>query len=311
MDLDRIDTAIAVLGLGNVTSTKELPGGHAPVFRVDLSSGKSVILKVYLDDTTKAPDRDSFAAAQLKDTGLPVTRYLLVDDTKAKLPFRFAVTNYLAGVTAGSLSGHQDITSLYRQTGELLRSLHAVAMPAYGSFGTEGIAKPVSSNGAFMRGLIDHSFERFAAMGAESVLTSRLRQIVEDRFEEIVPHSHGPVFAHDDMHPNNILGVEDSQGNLVLSGLIDFGNARAADAVFDLAKCLFCSEHDAPGSTPHILAGYGKIKHPDPEGALSYYTLLHRMVMWWWLRQVRVIPAADAPSELMDDLRATANKHSS
>ncbi|UXN74728.1 hypothetical protein N8D56_06545 [Devosia sp. A8/3-2] len=76
---------------------------------------------------------------------------------------------------------------------------------------------------------------------------------------------------------------------------------RAADPVLDLAKCLFCSEHDAPSSTPHILAGYGPIEHPDPQGAIWYYTLLHRVTMWWWLRQIGVIATADTPSELIDD----------
>ncbi len=76
---------------------------------------------------------------------------------------------------------------------------------------------------------------------------------------------------------------------LLLSGLIDFGNARAADAVFDLAKNLFNSEHEAPGCTAPMLEGYGPIDHPDPEGALWLYTLLHRVIMWWWLRHVGVI----------------------
>ena len=94
------------------------------------------------------------------------------------------------------------------------------------------------------------------------------------------------------------------------SGLIDFGNAYAADAVSDLVKWLFCSEHEAPGSTRHILDGYGPIDHPDPDRALGFYTLLHRIVMWWWLRHIGVIPAPDAPSDIMDDLRRMADQKS-
>ena len=115
----------------------------------------------------------------------------------------------------------------------------------------------------------------------------------------------GALFAHDDLHPNNVLAVE-TDGKLSLSGLIDFGNAHAADPVSDLAKCLFCCEHDAPGSTQHILAGYGPIDHPAPERALAFYTLLHRIIMWWWLRHIGVISAPDAPSDIMDDLRRLA-----
>jgi hypothetical protein len=97
---------------------------------------------------------------------------------------------------------------------------------------------------------------------------------------------------------------------LSLSGLVDFGNARAADATSDLAKCLFCSAHEDPASPGPILEGYGPIDHRDAEGALWYYTLLHRVIMWWWLRHVGVIPAADTPSELIDDLRAMAESDS-
>ena len=69
--------------------------------------------------------------------------------------------------------------------------------------------------------------------------------------------SRGPVFAHDDLNPNNVLAQRDATGRLRLTGLIDFGNARAGDAVSDLAKNLFNTEQrpssskaTAPSTTP-------------------------------------------------------------
>lgn len=308
MELGKEQVAAALAGLnpGSIVAIEAMRGGNAPIFRIDLSSGSALVLKAYPEGVHSAPGKDSFAAAQLRDRGLPVAWHLLVDESRTKLPFGFTVTNYLPGATAGALKDHPDIASLYRQTGALLRSLHEIKMPAYGAFGAEGIVDPVTSNEAAIRIRIEHGFERFADLGGEPALGARLREIAEARFAGIVPHSKGAVFAHDDLHPNNVLGVEDESGKLVLSGLIDFGNARAADAVMDLAKCLFCSEHDAPGSRPHILSGYGRIDHPDPAGALWYYTLLHRVTMWWWLRHKGIIAAADTPSELIDDLRAMA-----
>jgi len=113
------------------------------------------------------------------------------------------------------------------------------------------------------------------------------------------------VFAHDDFQPHNVLAERDANGRLQLTGLLDFGNARASDPICDLAKALFCSEHDAPGSTPHIRAGYGSIDHPDPEAALWVYTLVHRVTMWWWLRHVGVILEGER-NDLMADLEAMA-----
>ncbi|MFK4812042.1 phosphotransferase family protein [Devosia sp. ZW T5_3] len=303
LEEQQVAAALAGLELGSVVAITAMSGGNTPVFRIDLSSGSAVVLKVYAEGVHSSAGKDAFAAAQLRDRGLPLAQHLLVDESRTKLPFDFVVTNYLPGVTAGALKDHPDIAGLYRQTGALLRSLHEIKMPAYGAFGAEGIVDPLASNEASLRKRIAHSLEWFVAMGGEPALGKRLRDIAEARFTSIVPFSKGAVFAHDDLHPNNVLGVEDASGKLVLSGLIDFGNARAADAVFDLAKCLFCSEHDAPGSTPEILAGYGRIDHPDPAGALWYYTMLHRVTMWCWLRRIGVIPAADTPSELIDDLR--------
>ncbi len=305
LDGETISAALADLHLGHLVAIAALSGGTSPVFRLDFDSQVSVTLKVY-PDSDGAIGRDSFAAGQLRHIGVPVTRTLLVDETRARLPFRFAVTTHLPGVAAGSLKAHPDIASLYRQAGSLLRELHEVAMPAYGPFGPEGIDDPVASNGLFMRRLIDDAFEQFSAFGAEPRLVDRLRIVVEAHFNAVTSASRGPVFAHDDLHPNNLLAVEDGQGHLTLSGLIDFGNARAADAVFDLAKCLFCFEHDAPGSTVHVLSGYGPIGHPDPDLAVWHYTIIHRMVMWWWLRRVGVIASADTPSDLMDRLRDVA-----
>ena len=305
LDLASVDQAISPLGFGRVASATEMAGGSSPAFRLDLDTGTSLVLKVYTDRKARAPSGDAFAAAQVQAIAAPVTRYLLVDDTKNALPFRFAVTNYLPGVLASTLVGHRDATSLYRQIGGLLRSLHAIAMPAYGWFDAKGVKNSVTSNTTFVRGQLDHAFEQFIAYGGDADLAARLRGLAGENFEAVVPHSKGPVFAHDDLHPNNVLAVE-TEGKLSLSGLIDFGNAYAADPVSDLAKCLFCSEHEAPGSTQHILAGYGPIDHPAPERALSFYTLLHRIIMWWWLRHIGVISAPDAPSDIMDDLRRTA-----
>lgn len=305
MDTLLANQAIAPLDLGEVLAVTPLAGGSADVFRLDLDMDVSLVLKLYQDDGTRIIGSDSYAAAQAQAIGLPVPRYLLVDHSRGRLPFRYAVTTYLPGLTAGSLRDHRDIASLYRQMGSLMKSVHTISMPAYGRFGADGIADPIGTNTIFVRHRLDSAVRRFIGHGADPELAARLRDIAESDFDAVVPHSRGAVLAHDDLHPNNILATE-TDGRLQLSGVIDFGNAHAADAISDLAKCLFCSEHDAPGSTPHILAGYGPMDHPDPVHALAFYTLLHRMTMWSWLRQIGVLPTPDAPIDIMIDLRQTA-----
>ncbi|MGK9232464.1 aminoglycoside phosphotransferase family protein [Inquilinus limosus] len=305
--IEQLQPVLCGLNMGEVVAVAEMEGGSSPVFRVDLATGERLVLKTYTDGLGKAPEAEAFAAAQLRALEVPVTRYLMSDGTKTRLPFRFAVTTYLPGVTADALKDHPGISGVHRDMGALLRKLHSVRMPGYGRIGASGIKKPVGTNAEFLRPIIADAFERFRYFGGDAALAGRLRQIVEDRFDEIVPHSTGPVFAHDDLHPGNILVTQAADGTLTLSGLIDFGNARAADAVFDLAKSLFCSMHQAPDCREPILEGYGAIDHPGPEAALWYYTLLHRMMMWGWLRRIGVIPTAGTPSGLIDDLQAMAN----
>jgi Ser/Thr protein kinase RdoA (MazF antagonist) len=48
------------------------------------------------------------------------------------------------------------------------------------------------------------------------------------------------------LQQGNVLAEYGTNGSLQLTGLIDFGNARAGDALFDLAKTLFCCTHEDP-----------------------------------------------------------------
>ncbi len=174
--------------------------------------------------------------------------------------------------------------------------------------GAEGVVRPVATNVEFMRTIIAETFERFLHFGGDAALAAKLRAIVEARFDAVVPFSAGPVFAHDDVHTNNVLVVRDADGRLKLSGLIDFGNVRAADPIYDLAKCIFCSVHQAPSCAAPMLEGLCAARSSIliRSGALAYYTLIHRMMMWWWLRHIGEI-AADEPHEIIDRLRETAD----
>ncbi|NTH22952.1 phosphotransferase [Agrobacterium rhizogenes] len=55
----------------------------------------------------------------------------------------------------------------------------------------------------------------------------------------LLDESEGPVLCDDDFHQGNVLALRDDADRLQLSGLIDFGNARAASSLFDLAKALY------------------------------------------------------------------------
>lgn len=306
IDLGRLAPVFDDLGLGRPIELTSLDGGSAATFRVNRHGDDPVILKIYNDVSQAESGKETYASGLLAGTGIPITQFLAFDDSRARLPYRFAVTNYLPGVSVGALRHEPDIADLHEQMGALLRRLHEVRLPAYGRFDAEGIVEPIASHPDFMLGLWARVLDRFLYNGADQVLAERLDRIVTGG-ADIFALSSGPVFAHDDFQPNNVLGQRDESRRLALTGLIDFGNARAADATFDLAKALFCSEHEAPGSSRAILKGYGQVDHPDPEAALWLYTLIHRVVMWYWLRQIGVIPQG-VKHALIVDLEAMASQ---
>ncbi len=172
-------------------------------------------------------------------------------------------------------------------------------MTAYGYIVADGIWRPQPTNDEYMRSAFNQAFRQFREQAGEETLTRRLEENVQSRFH-LLQYSAGPVFCHDDLQQGNVLAEYGRNGSLQLTGLIDFGNARAVDALFDLAKALFCCAHEDPRSREPLLAGYGEINHPDPDEALWLYTLFHRVVMWCGL--TRRGDTSDGPAGLPRDL---------
>ena len=278
-----------------------LYGGVSDVYRIDLAGAENpLILKIYGDEPAWIVAKEALVAGWIGErAGIPIPRWLRVDERRTCIPSRFALTTWLPGVTVRSLIGALGIDAAYRQMGALLRRLHAIPMTAYGYIVADGIWRPQPTNDEYMRSAFDQAFRQFREQGGEETLTRRLEENVQSRFR-LLQYSEGPVFCHDDLQQGNVLAEYGRNGSLQLTGLIDFGNARAADALFDLAKALFCYTHEDPRSRKTLLAGYGEINHPYPEEALWLYTLFHRVVMWCGL--TRRGDTSDGPAGLLRDL---------
>jgi aminoglycoside phosphotransferase (APT) family kinase protein len=153
-----------------------------------------------------------------------------------------------------------------------------------------------------MTAAFEDLFRSFREFGGDAELGRRMRRRAEERFDLVAPNSR-PVLCHDDLQQGNVLALRGADGALHLSGLIDFGNARAGDALFDLAKALFCSTHEDPASRAPLLEGYGPLDHPEPERVLWLYTLWHRLSMWCWFRKLGDrAPAGDGADGLLRDI---------
>jgi Ser/Thr protein kinase RdoA (MazF antagonist) len=300
--LRSFDPALTVAGF------TPLEGGSTDVYRVDLSDSDCgpLVLKIYPDEPAWGPSKEALVAGWLQGLAPPVPRWLHLDDSRTLLPLRYGLLTWLPGRSLRGWMTAPDIEQAYRQMGKLLRRIHATPMPAYGYIQGRGIERPISTNAGYMRAAFENVFRRFRDFGGDSNLGHRLQQLAEGSFD-LMDESDGPVLCHDDFHQGNVLAVRNGAGRLELSGLVDFGNARAADKLFDLAKALFCSAHEDPRSHRPILEGYGPVDHSDIEGALWLYTLFHRVSMWCWLRKLGADAAAEnGPGGLVRDLREMA-----
>lgn len=306
IDPGRLAATLADFGLGVPTAITELVGGGARSFRIDRVNGQPLVLKAFNDALPYATGKETYASKLLRDLDVPMTRFLASDESRTRLPFRYTIANYLPGRQVMTFKDEPDVADLYRQMGAMLRKLHTVRVDGYGSFGEDGVVNPAATNAEFIGRFFAHGFDRFRHYGGDEALARQLEAIVADH-ADVIEYSSGAVFAHDDFQPHNVLAERDSNGRLQLTGLLDFGNAKASDPACDLAKALFCSEHDAPGSGPAIREGYGPIDHPDPDAALWIYLLLHRITMWWWLRHVGVI-GEDERHDLIVDLETMASQ---
>lgn len=294
---------LSELGLAPAGEITRFQGGSTAVYRLELTDGTRLVLKTFEGDHL-LPRKDEYASRLLEGLDIIATRYLRVDESLTHLPVRYALTTYVEGERAQLFAAHPDYQSVMRQLGALARKLHGITLPAFGGMPAEGGRARHASNVDYIRGYVHGTFPFFLEQGGDPAMATALRRLLERDFDAVVPQSGPAVFAHSDLQPHNVLVVE-RDGKLRLSGLIDYGNMRAESAPMDLAKTIFCTEHDTPGSTAAILDGYGPIDHPEPAKALAFYTTLHRLTMWSWLRKIGTLPTPDAPSDIIDALRVT------
>ncbi|HZY68428.1 MAG TPA: phosphotransferase, partial [Devosia sp.] len=117
IDQRQLNAALEAFGLGTLAAVTELHGGAARSFRIDRVGDVPLVLKVFDDVVPDATAKETFAAKLLHDADVPHTRFLAVDDTRSRLPFRFTLANYLPGERLVLFKNEPDVSDLYRQMG--------------------------------------------------------------------------------------------------------------------------------------------------------------------------------------------------
>jgi len=120
-----------------------LHGGTSDVYRIDLARARTpLVLKIYADEPPWIVAKEALVAGWIGErAGLPIPRWPCIDERRRLIPFRFALTTWLPGMTVRSLIGTDGIDAAYRAMGGLLKCLHRVPMTAYGYIAGDGIQR--------------------------------------------------------------------------------------------------------------------------------------------------------------------------
>jgi aminoglycoside phosphotransferase (APT) family kinase protein len=88
------------------------------------------------------------------------------------------------------------------------------------------------------------------------------------------------VLCHNDFHEANVL-VDLAQGEVKITGLIDFENALAADPLFDLAKTQNHARRGSELTLAALVDGYGHMP-PGWREPFALYELFHALELRNW-----------------------------
>jgi aminoglycoside phosphotransferase (APT) family kinase protein len=271
-----------------VAGVSRLHGGElATILEVGFAdeTHPPLVLKVYPDDLHWKMQKEVTVLGLIGDRlSVSVPRILLADDSKKLLDLNFTVMTKLDGSVLGQLE-----TALppaqrlfaYAQIGRLLREFHRIPMQAFGYIGANGIVGARSTNRAYLTYQFQRKLKEFSERGGDASLGERVARYAAAR-EDLLDVCTRAVLCHNDLHAGNLLAT-DSNGSVVLTGVLDFEGALAGDPLMDVAKALLYLDAETRGA---VLRGYGAMDRDHSAEMLALYHLLFVLELWCWMAQI-------------------------
>jgi aminoglycoside phosphotransferase (APT) family kinase protein len=220
---------------------------------------------------------EAWAYERIRERGVPAPRVLAVDATCTTFPTPYVILEQVSGVPLSdpSLQG-RGREALLRESGELLRRMHAVEISGYGLLDEELYVRTGRVSGlhqtwrpAVLRRL--HwglpYIERLALLDRSEVMATH-RAL--DRHAAVLDALWPSRLLHGDFQNKHVF-VDPSTTRI--TGFIDFGNRESGDVAWDLAR--FCLREG--GDLKHLLEGY----EADPreretlQERIPFYLFLH------------------------------------
>jgi len=298
---DELDlaTATAIVKPRRARSVERLTGGgNSAVFEIGCADGTAVIAKIYSDLLHWKLEKEVFVYDLLRRSAVvvPVPTVLAADDSKTLLPKNYLVLMKLEGEHVLSILDRLDddeLATINRQIGALLRSLHDVRFAEFGYVDGSGVVSPHGTNLEYMRFQFAKKLREFESFGGDAALAGTIERRVAER-EELLAACEQPSFCHNDCHYGNVLVSRN--GGLRVTRLLDFENVLAGDPLLDLAKAHCYSRRRSESTLAALVEGYDDVPERWRE-TLDLYVLYHWLELWDWyasLGQSEPLPELEA-----------------
>jgi Ser/Thr protein kinase RdoA (MazF antagonist) len=284
-------------------------GGYSgAIFLADVATGPALVVKVYPNEPWWRMAKEAYVASLLsRAPGVLAPRFLLGDDTRELLPFRYAIMTRLDGERLALCEpqmSEDELASVWREVGAQMRLIHDITMEAYGYIADGRLIARADSNRDYMDGMWRAKLEQFRALGGDRSLAAAMDKKWRGRLD-LLDLCRAPKLCHYDIHPGNLMAARDAT-RWRLSGLFDFEDSFAGDPLLDLAKCVHFARVGTAARWTSLLEGYGPIENPTWEETVELYRLYQTVEYWDWIAFLQR-PESECAS-VLDGIRETLEK---
>jgi aminoglycoside phosphotransferase (APT) family kinase protein len=279
-----------------ITHVTRIHGGEiAAVYQINFAGTHApAILKVYPDSLHWKMRKEANMLALVEGRlSVAAPRVLLADDSKRLLALNFILMSKLEGTLLGNrglepvLTSRQ-LNSAYLQIGQLLREFHRISMTAFGYIGADGIMKEHATNRAYLTFQFERKLKEFGERGGAAGLAREVAAAAA-RSANLLDQCTQPVLCHNDLHAGN-LTAEITNGNVRLTGVLDFEGTLSGDPLMDVAKAIYYLPEETRRA---VIEGYGDTSRRHWRQTLDLYHLYFVLELWCWMAQIGNLKAID------------------
>lgn len=260
VDVDRVHAVLARwFPHHGISLNRAVPGISTPVFQAHIEGETEICWVRIGEQAGERRDGEIVAHRVLVASDIPVPAVIGYEAAPAELDRSLALTAHIPGIPLAERPSGEGNASLAIETGRILARINRLPVHGFGwAYAASEGDLPVGEH-ATRAAWCQEYREAADAVRLSGLLDARTMSTVErviDDWAERPDHAAGAL-AHGDFDSTHIYVDPD---RCTLTGIIDFGEIRGADPLYDLGHLLL---HDGesfrPNLFPEVLDGYAEI----------------------------------------------------